>query len=77
MEVIMKIKHIFLTIGSAMIIGALTFVIYALGHPEMSAPFSMTKTYVIYLSYVSIAIGLIITSIILFVRDKKHKQISK
>ena len=73
----MKIKHIFLTIGSAMIIGGLGFVIYALGHPEMSAPFSLTKTYAIYLSYVFITLGFIVISIILFIKDTRRTQISK
>lgn len=71
----MKIKHIFLIIGSAMIVGAIGFVFYALGHPEMSFPFSLTITYAIYLSYFFIALGLIVTSIFLFIRDNRHKQI--
>lgn len=38
-------------IGAIMLIAAIAFVVFALGHPEMSFPWSNTITYTLYAVY--------------------------
>lgn len=53
-------------IGLIMLVVAVIFLVFAMGHPEMSFPWSNTVTYVLYIVY-------LITMVIFFVAPFKKK----
>lgn len=60
----MNKRIVFLTIGILMIVIMITFLIYAIGHPEKSFPFSAKTSNMIYLAYVvSIIIAFVLAGI--------------
>lgn len=59
-------KKISRIIGLLMLIVAIVFVAFAMGHPEMSFPWSNTITYVLYAVY-------LVAMLIFFVAPSKKK----
>lgn len=56
----MKSPKKYLFIGLAMLLIAIVFIKYALGHPEASFPFPLEFTYLIYIAYLGFTIYFII-----------------
>ncbi|WP_311492766.1 hypothetical protein [uncultured Anaerococcus sp.] len=52
----MKNSKRYLLIGLGMILIAIVFIAYALGHPEASFPWSNNITYIIYMTYLVLVI---------------------
>ena len=59
----MKNASIFMIIGCAMVVIAISFFIYAINHPEQSFPWPNGVTYFIYAVYLLITIGVFFLSI--------------
>ena len=53
-------------IGLVMLVAAVVFVVFALGHPEMSFPWSNTITYILYIAY-------LLAMVVFFVAPFKKK----
>ena len=53
-------KKVLRTIGWVMVVAAIAFVAFALGHPEASFPWSNGITYTIYGLYAIVTLGLLI-----------------
>ena len=47
-------------IGLLMAVIAIVFVIFALNHPEMSFPWNNTVTWILYILYMIVTVGLLI-----------------
>lgn len=63
----MKKTAVFLLIGIVMLVAGISFVAYAITHPEQSFPWSNTITYILY------AVYLLIT-VMMFVLSGKYKK---
>ena len=59
-------KKISRIIGVIMMLVAVVFIVFALGHPEMSFPWSNTITYILYIVY-------LVAMVIFFVAPFKKK----
>lgn len=63
-------KKISRIIGLVMLMVAVVFIVFAMGHPEMSFPWSNAVTYALYIVY-------LVAMVIFFVAPFKKKQRSK
>lgn len=50
------ITNVLLCVGCLLVIGAVGFVFYALGHPEGSFPWGLEITYLLYMTYIAITV---------------------